>query len=101
MAVSNAKAWASCGVRPSAAARNRGSTRAELPFMGEPSRLVRVPRTRTFLGQDAELRVDVPDEGFDRHACRLEQGLLRLPWRWSVMGPGACVIGMGPDHRLL
>jgi len=69
--------------------------------MGEPSKVVRVPRTRTFLGQDAELRVEILDEDVDRHAYPREPGLLRLPRRWSTMGPGVCVIREGPDHRLL
>src|SRR5437667_397956 len=54
--------------------------------MGEPSRLVRVSRTLTFLEQDAELRVDVLDEDVDRHAGRREPGLVPLPLRLHGTG---------------
>ena len=65
--------------------------------MGEPPRLGRVPRPRTFLRQDAELRVDALDEGLDCHACRREHGLPQLPQRRSATG----LVREGPDHRLL
>ena len=67
----------------------------------KPPRLVRVPRTRTCLGQDTELRVDALDECLDRHACRREHGLPQLPQRWSATDLGVRLVREGPDHRLL